>query len=360
MSGTSADGIDAAIADFSQNTPTLHSTHFEAFSSETHQAICQLFTPGDNEIDQMGALDTQLGQLYLRAVENLLQKNNLQASDIKAIGLHGQTIRHRPNFPSPFTLQIGNPYFLSQELGVTVVSDFRRADMTLGGQGAPLAPLFHQALFASKDANRVIANIGGISNISYLTQTEKVIGFDTGPGNGFMDDWIKQHRQQPFDDGGNWARTGKVQTTLLQQWLQDPFFLQTPPKSTGKEYFTFEKLGLSNLPQHTPEDIQRTLCELTATSLANAIQAFCKEAEEIWVCGGGAHNQLLMERIASISGLATQSTTDLGIDPNWVEALGFASLAKACIEGTHCDTPSITGARSPSILGAIHPAGGSY
>lgn len=360
MSGTSADGIDAALVDFSgyPDAPIhIVASAFTPFEDALREQIMALFTPGDNEIDRLGELDNALGQAYADAVTGLLQATDVEPRHVGAIGLHGQTIRHRPEAHSPFTLQIGNPYFISQKLGVTVVNDFRRADMVLAGQGAPLAPVFHQALFQSSKRHRVIINTGGIANISYLPPEGALQGFDTGPANGLMDFWIESHQGQRFDADGAWARNGSVIESLLKQWLDDPYYRQSPPKSTGKEYFTPTKFGLNSeaLIGHAPADIQRTLCELSAATISDAIGAFCAQAEEIFICGGGAHNGLLVERIAALSGLPVATTAALGVAPDWVEAVGFAWLARACMEGIATDTRSVTGAKQPPILGAIHP-----
>ena len=358
MSGTSADGIDAALVDFSDATPKLVATDFTPFSQALREQVISLFTPGSNEIDRMGALDNSLGHEYQLAAAKLLEIAGVDPKNIKAVGLHGQTIRHRPDSASPFTLQIGNPYGISQQLGMTVVSDLRRADMALGGQGAPLAPLFHQALFQSHRTNRVVINTGGIANISYLKADGSVTGFDTGPANGLMDYWIGCVKGERFDADGTWARAGTVIPQLLESWLNDPYYRKPPPKSTGKEYFTPEQLGLTGtaISNHNPTDVQRTLCELSAQTIADAIRQFCPGADEIFICGGGAANRLLTERISALSALPAETTASLGIAPDWVEAVGFAWLAKACLEGSPIATMTVTGASKPVILGAIHPA----
>lgn len=357
MSGTSADGIDAALVDFSGSSPKLVATSFTPFPQTLRDQVIALFTPAANEIDRMGALDNALGASYQAAAEELLKQAQVAAGDIRAAGLHGQTIRHRPDTDSPFTLQIGNPYGISQNLGITVVSDLRRADMQLGGQGAPLAPLFHQALFQSSDVNRVVINTGGIANISFLKPDGALTGFDTGPANGLMDYWIGSVKGDRFDADGHWARNGAVIPELLAQWLADSYYRQRPPKSTGKEYFTPNHLGLTSamIKTHRPADVQRTLCELSAQTIADGVTQFCPGAEEVYICGGGAANSLLTERIAALTGLPTDSTAALGIAPDWVEAVGFAWLAKACLEGKALATMTVTGARKPVILGAIHP-----
>ena len=357
MSGTSADGIDAALVDFGGPRPNILATRFTPFEPTLRRQIMALFTPSDNEIDRMGKLDIALGEAYESATSELLRDAGLGATSIRAVGLHGQTLRHRPDGSRPFTLQIGNPYGISQRLGITVVSDLRRADMALGGQGAPLAPLFHQALFSSPHTSRVIINTGGIANISYLRPDHAVTGFDTGPANGLMDYWIETCKGPRFDADGEWASTGTVLPDLLEKWLADPFYNQVPPKSTGKEYFTPEHLGLESqaIRALAPADVQRTLCELSARTIVDAIKRFCPGAEEVYISGGGAHNPLLSSRIASLSELPTQTTAALGVAPDWVEATGFAWLAKNCLEGNPLDTGPVTGATRRVILGAIHP-----
>lgn len=356
MSGTSADGIDAALVDFSQQTPRFLHGQFTAFTDTLRGEIIRLFTPGDNEIDALGELDIELGQAYREAVSNLLNVAKVSANEVVAVGLHGQTVRHRPDFKHPFTLQTGNPYGISQQLGITVVSDFRRADMTLGGQGAPLGPLFHQALFQSNSKNRVIINAGGIANISYLKTNGNVTGFDTGPANGLMDAWIEKHQGARFDADGQWADSGKIIPYLLNQWLEDPYYQLSPPKSTGKEYFTLAQLGLTDPLDFAANDIQRTLCELSAATIADGIKNYCPEADEIYISGGGAFNPLLVKRISELTAIATKSTMEIGVAPDWVEAVGFAWLAKACLERQTIATGPVTGATKPVILGAVHPA----
>lgn len=356
MSGTSADGIDAALVEFSHDQITLKHSLFHPFTADIHANITKLYTPGTNEIDLLGELDVTLGKLYRNTVSALLKEAQLSTSAISGVGLHGQTIRHRPGFTNPFTLQIGNPYFISQELKIPVVNDFRRADMAMGGQGAPLAPLFHQALFGCDEKKRAVINIGGIANITYLQPGETPQGFDTGPGNGLMDDWIKTKLNKPYDNQGEWASSGKVIESLLGAWLSDDYYQLAPPKSTGREHFVLDQLITMTSGEERPEDIQRTLCELTAKTIWDALSRHCSDVEELWICGGGAHNHLLMERLTALSERPTHSCEKLGVSPDWVEAVGFAWLAKSCMEGISLNTQSITGASQPCVLGAIHPA----
>ena len=357
MSGTSGDGIDAVLVAFEGDSIHILETLFTPFQAALKTKFTSLFTPGDNEIDRMGEADNLLGQAYLKSVKDLLAKSGTATNDIKAIGLHGQTIRHRPETTCPFTLQIGNPYYITHQLGIPVVNDFRRADMVLQGQGAPLAPLFHQALFSSQENNRAIINTGGIANISYLGKDGSLSGFDTGPANCLMDTWINKHKKVGFDHNGDWASTGEIIESLLDSWLADPYFIKEPPKSTGREHFTLSRINPNDeLEKFAPQDVQRSLCELTARSVAQALANFCPKTDQIFVCGGGAHNRLLMARLEAICQLPVKSTESLGVAPDWVESVGFAWLAQACITGTTVATGQITGASAPCILGAIHPS----
>lgn len=357
MSGTSADGIDAALVDFSQPKPLLINHYHQAFSQEQRQAIIALCTPSDNEILQIAKCDTLLGKEYAKIVNNLLEKNNLSAKDIVAIGSHGQTIRHLPELS--YTLQIGDPNIIAAETNITTVADFRRRDIALGGQGAPLVPAFHQALFATNHP-RVIVNIGGITNITLLRPTHKTIGFDTGPGNLLLDAWTEKHLQKSFDKNGEWAASGTLQTDLLNSLLTHPFFSLPPPKSSGREHFNLTWLEKNISSQLKPQDVQATLVELTATSLINEIKKYINEGEII-VCGGGAHNLFLMKRLKMLaSSFSIVTTEKYGIDPNWIEAMAFAWLAYQTIEGRPSNLMEVTGARAQTILGGVYFSANSF
>ncbi|MDZ7925561.1 MAG: anhydro-N-acetylmuramic acid kinase [Marinagarivorans sp.] len=363
MSGTSADGIDAVIVETSStnNRFRLIATHSHPFSATIKQQIESLFDPSDNEIDRLGELDRALGHLYGECVLALLTKSDISASSITAIGNHGQTLRHRPNSFSPFSLQIGDAATLAAATGIPVISDFRRADIARGGQGAPLAPGFHQAQFRNASEYSCIINIGGIANITLLPPeaspskaiNKNVTGWDTGPGNGLMDAWINKTKALPFDDNGDWAAQGTIDHGLLDQLLAHPYFAKHPPKSTGKEEFTLSWL-LEHMKSHEllPEDIQRTLLELTARTIAQTLQVHT--VDTAYVCGGGAYNKTLLLRLAELCpSIKITTTDDLGIAPTWVEAAAFAWLAHQFWHKLPGNLPSVTGARQTAVLGTL-------
>lgn len=366
ISGTSADGIDAALIEFKQDKPQLLAHHSHAFTSEQKKNIRSLMLPGDNEIDRMGVLDQQLGIEFAKAAIELLKNSNIDATKIVAIGSHGQTIRHRPpgELAAAFTLQIGDPNVIAQQTGITTVADFRRRDMAASGQGAPLAPAFHNAVFRSAEQTRFIVNIGGIGNITYLpvdtdsSCTNTVIGFDTGPGNCLMDEWIQLHQQKHFDADGQWAAQGRVDNTLLQTLLQHPYFKKTAPKSTGREEFHLPWLQaiLNSFPETKAVDVQTTLAELTAQTIANDIKKLAlQQASEVFVCGGGAHNKYLLQRLSvALTPNRVSTTAELGISPDWVEAAAFAWMAQQAVNHKPGNLPSVTGANQEVILGGVY------
>ena len=359
MSGTSMDGIDAVLIDLSGNTPRLIGHHQHTYPTGLRDRLAALCQPGVNEIDRLGEADIQVGETFAQAVLELLQKHAVPASTIRAIGSHGQTVRHRPRSKHPFTLQIGDPNILAQRTGITTVSDFRRRDMAAGGQGAPLVPAFHAVLFRHPEINRVILNIGGIANITWLpaSASAEIHGFDTGPGNTLLDGWIRVHQAVDFDAGGRWAAGGKVIPELLSRLLADPYFSLPPPKSTGTEYFNLAWLVASLAGRSFAlHDVQTTLAELTAQSITAAIRKHCLAADLVFVCGGGAHNRDLLGRLANqLPDLEIKTTLSLGIDPDWVAAIAFAWLAKRRLEGEPGNLPAVTGARQAVILGACMP-----
>lgn len=358
MSGTSIDALDGVLVNFAGAHPSLIATHSEPLADGLRREIFALCQAGDNEIDRMARVDVLLGRQSAELVKKLLSKAKLQPREVAAIGSHGQTVRHLPEGQTPYTLQIGDPNTIAQLTGITTVADFRRRDLVVGGQGAPLVPAFHQALFRSDDKNRVILNIGGIANITILPAStrEVVSGFDTGPGNMLMDAWCQLKRGQPFDDNGNWARSGNTDSTLLARLLEDHYLTMPPPKSTGRERYNLEWLQ-PQLPEGlSASDIQSTLCELTALSIARAVAEFAPQSEELFVCGGGARNAYLMERIsANLTGHRLSTTAELGVDTQWVEAMAFAWMARQTIRGLPGNLPAVTGARESVILGAIYP-----
>lgn len=357
ISGTSVDGIDAVVCDIDDNSIKLVASLCFPIPVETQTKIHAISTQNyqDDPIEMMGHLDVEIGQLLAEAVKRLLDKANLKAEDIEAIGSHGQTIRHIPEHRQAFTLQIGDPNIIAARTGIDTVADFRRRDMAFGGQGAPLVPAFHQSVFFDENTPRVIVNLGGIANITVLNGTDEVIGYDTGPANTLMDAWIKKHKNQDFDRNGNWAKTGVLIPELLEQMLADSYFAQEAPKSTGREYFNMDWFNQFEPEQYAPEDVQRTLLELTAHTLSDAIDNHLSQGE-IYLCGGGAHNEFLFERIDTLIPQFTVATSyELGVDPDWVEAMAFAWLANQTINRKNGSLTSVTGAQQSTILGAIYP-----
>ena len=366
MSGTSLDGIDVALASFEHDACQLVATHFLAYEPALKNALLALHTPSENELERSILLGNELATLYAKAVNALLINANLQPNDIAAIGCHGQTIRHKPRIDNGigYTVQIGNASLLAELTGISVVADFRSRDIAAGGQGAPLVPAFHQALFASQNVNRAIVNIGGIANITYLAKTSqaltdiKVLGFDSGPGNMLLDSWTKLKINQDYDKNGEWAATGVVLQALLSSMLAEPYFALPPPKSTGRDLFNDDWLKQHQLYPHLrPQDVARTLVALTAQSITNAIVRDCNNVEEVYVCGGGARNTLLMATLkAMMNGQKIATTDELGIGVDWLEAVAFAWLAKQTMNNKPSNMPSVTGAKGLRVLGAIYPA----
>lgn len=361
MSGTSADGIDAALVDM-QTTPRLLATHSYPFPNKLREQIHSISLPGPNEIDRMGVLDAELGRYFAQSTRELLAKVGVTPDQIIAIGSHGQTIRHRPPGASAnsFTLQIGDPNLIAELTGITTVTDFRRRDMAAGGQGAPLVPAFHRALFHSLKQDKVIVNIGGMANITWLPAKSDVCGFDTGPGNVLMDYWIHEHQGLGYDKHGAWAALGLANNELLQSLLSDPFFKKTFPKSTGREHFNRQWLGqhLQQLPSSpTNQDVQATLLELTARSIADSINLLSQTSKEVLVCGGGAFNARLLERLGNLlPNCSVDTTTSQGIEPQWIEAMAFAWLAKQTIAHKPGNLCAVTGAKREVILGGVYYA----
>lgn len=360
MSGTSLDGIDVGLVSTQENQFRLVAHHFQAYPKSLKAHLLTLHSPSENELETSELVANQLAQLYAQAVNTLLIDNSLVAQDIAAIGCHGQTIRHCPKLHDGigFTLQIGNNALLAELTGITVVSDFRSRDIAAGGQGAPLVPAFHHAVFGSKFKNRAIINIGGIANITYLPIQGDVVGFDSGPGNMLLDSWTKLKLGKDYDANGAWASTGVVHQSFLDGMLAEPYFALKPPKSTGRDLFNDDWLKQHILYPHCrPQDIARTLTLLTAQSIYNALIHYCPNVEEVYLCGGGAHNTLLISDLSSLLGNIPIAKTDaLGIGVDWVEAAAFAWLAKQTLEGKPSNLPAVTGAKGLRILGAIYPA----
>jgi anhydro-N-acetylmuramic acid kinase len=358
MSGTSLDSIDAALVDFSQQPCRLIDCLEHPLPTALRDQLIGLCQPGDNEIERMGSADNALGHEFARAVNALLTKTGNSAADIVAIGSHGQTIRHRPELANRFTLQIGDANIISHQTGIDTVADFRRKDMAANGQGAPLAPAFHQAMFSSSQHNRAIINIGGMANISCLSRDQQTLGFDTGPGNILMDGWIQQQKNQRYDRDGQWAASGTVSPALLNKLLSHPFLAKKLPKSTGREDFCLpwlqQMIGSSTL---AAEDVQATLLEFTAQTICGGVTILPSTIDEVYICGGGAYNSQLMQRLEHLlQPRLVANTAALGIAAEWVEAAAFAWLAKQTLARKPGNLSSVTGADNTVVLGAIFPA----
>jgi anhydro-N-acetylmuramic acid kinase len=357
MSGTSLDGVDGALAQFSGDAITTLGAAYTPFPPALRADLMALQTSGPNEIEREALAANQLAQHYAQCVAALLADAKLQAQDVRAVAVHGQTIRHRPELG--FTRQTNNPALLAELCGIDVIADFRSRDVAAGGQGAPLVPAFHQALFGKAGQARVVANIGGISNISVLGGDGQVTGFDTGPGNVLMDGWIGRHQGKEYDVDGAWAASGKVLPELLAELLKAPYLALPAPKSTGRDLFHLEWLDarLAVHAEATPEDVQRTLTQFTAVTLADAIKAYGAGADAVYICGGGAYNGVLMEALGAELGnqVMVASTQALGVAPNRVEALAFAWLGHRFTERLAGNLPSVTGAKGDRVLGALYP-----
>ncbi|MEP6389053.1 MAG: anhydro-N-acetylmuramic acid kinase [Halioglobus sp.] len=364
MSGTSLDAIDAALVEVGDSISLL-GTLEHPIPTTTKTDIARISAPGNDEIELMGRLDRTLGALFADATLRLLKKTNTAPTAITAIGSHGQTIRHRPassGLPPElaFTLQIGDPNTIAKRTGITTVADFRRRDIASGGEGAPLAPAFHAAVFSQPTSNRAIVNIGGIANATVLEGGTLKGGFDTGPGNTLLDLWIQQHKGNNYDRDGSWSAEGTPHQGLLDTLLSDPYFSRTGPRSTGKEQFHLQWLAsaLDDLGDMEPKDVQATLAELTAKSIALGIASAEVNIDEVYVCGGGALNTDLMRRLYKhLPEAALNTTAALGIDPQWVEAAAFAWLAYRSLSTLSGNAPVVTGASEYEVLGGIYPGG---
>jgi len=360
ISGTSMDGIDAALVEFGDHQCDVLATLAVPYPDELRdKLISAAQSPADCTIDMIGHLDHWVGECFRDATIALLDKRNLSADSVSAIGSHGQTLRHQPRASRPYTLQIGDANIIAAGTGITTVADFRRRDLALGGEGAPLTPAFHQWLFADRGKNRAILNIGGIANVTLLLPgSSTILGFDTGPGNTLLDAWCRQSRNEPFDKEGAWAESGRVVQPLLDEMLGDPYFKLPPPKSTGFEYFNsvWIKARLAAIDDDVAaaEDLQATLAELSARTIANSVLEHTPAIDQLLVCGGGVHNTYLMQRLQScLSGTLVQSTEEFGLHPDWVEAAAFAWLAKRRLENKPGNLPEVTGATRAAVLGAI-------
>ncbi len=350
------DAIDASLVEFDLAPLRIVRSSATPFDPLLKRRIAALTDAADHvALDELGQIDVALGHAFATAANQLLRSAGVDAAAVTAIGSHGQTIRHRPDLPLPFTTQIGDPNTLVEMTGITVVADFRRRDVAAGGQGAPLLPVFHDHVFRSETEDRAIVNLGGIGNVTVLTRGGTVTGFDTGPGNRLLDAWIASHRGLDYDAGGAWAATGTCDGALLRQLLDEPYLSLAPPKSTGRELFNLPWLQARLGPlERRPEDVQATLLEFTAASVADAVQKFAPGAA-LYVCGGGAHNPHLLAAIARrVAPNRVASTAALGLDPDYVEAVAFAWFAQRTLAGLPSSAGSVTGAQGARILGGIY------
>jgi len=355
MSGTSLDGADAALVDFSDGFPRTLAFATVPFPAELRERILALCEPGRDPLELSGTVSIELADLYARAVEGVIAGGGIERRDIVAIGCHGQTVRHRPDLG--FTIQLNDPARLAELTGVDVVADFRRRDMAAGGQGAPLVPAFHEAVFRDGRKSRAVVNIGGISNVTWLPAARATVGFDCGPGNVLLDGWARRHIGTHFDENGAWASRGHTDTALLERLLDEPFLKSPPPKSTGRELFRLDWLEDRLSPGITPADVQSTLTDFTAHAIVGAIDRFCGDTEEIYLAGGGARNGALVSRITALAqGRPVAPTDVLGVPTQHVESMAFAWLAMKCVRREPVDLTAATGARAPRVLGAIYPA----
>jgi len=357
MSGTSLDGVDAVLASFDGERLECLASHHLPFDDAIRGEALALHERGNDELHRAALLGNRLARAYAEAVNTLLAKVSRGGTPpvVRAIGCHGQTVRHAPQHG--YTLQLNNPALLAELTGLTVVADFRSRDVAAGGQGAPLVPAFHEALFRAPDAHRIILNLGGIANLTDLAPGRTTTGFDCGPGNMLMDAWVQKHRGQAYDQDGAWAATGKLLPDLLARFMAHPFLALPPPRSCGREEFSLAWLQAQLTGNEGAGDVQATLAEFTARTVAEAVRSHCGSPDELYVCGGGAHNTLLMRLLAEHAIARRTTTTDfLGLPPDRVEAMAFAWLAWRTLRGEAGNLPAVTGARGPRILGAIYPA----
>ncbi|MDQ7976534.1 anhydro-N-acetylmuramic acid kinase [Paraburkholderia sp. SARCC-3016] len=362
MSGTSMDGVDGIAVEFAAGkTPVVRSEAFVSFSETLREALFGLQQPGDNEIEREALAANALAARYTVCVHELLRSGNLSAEDVRAIGVHGQTVRHRPE--KGYTRQINNPALLAEMTHIDVVADFRSRDVAAGGQGAPLVPAFHATVFGVKGETRVVCNLGGISNITILSANGAVRGFDCGPANALLDEWAQRHLGKPFDENGHFAAGGQVHRPLLHALLDEPFFELQPPKSTGRDLFNNEWLDakLQAFASLQPADVQATLTALTAITVAREIERHASDCQALYVCGGGARNAELLRALqramteSGVSGVPVQTTEALGVPPHQVEPLAFAWLAMRRVAREAGNLPAVTGAAGERVLGALYP-----
>ena len=354
MSGTSLDGIDVVLIKIANNNIKLIDFAHKPYSDKLVNSLLLIQKPCHNDLEL--SIDLGLSHAIITAliINNMLKKLNIDPKEVFCIGYHGQTIRHQPL--KKFSVQIGNAHMLAEKTNIAVVADFRNRDIVAGGQGAPLVPSFHQKVFSSQTKNRVIINIGGISNLTYLKIDNKLTGFDCGPGNLLLDYWIQKNKDKNYDNQGKWASTGNIIPNLLIEFMKEPFFQKTPPKSTGRDLFNSSWLEKFNYKKENSKDVQRTLLELTALSIKLAIEKYCNEVDEIFICGGGSKNIFLKNRLEQLTSHKINDTAELGIPSQSVEAIAFGWLANERINNIPNNSPEITGSSGKRILGITHPA----
>lgn len=356
ISGTSVDGLDLALL---QTDPCIKILNAEtvALPDSLRDALLGLGQPGHDDLDLLGRTDRSLGRFIGDAINGFLKTANVQPRQVAAIGSHGQTVRHRPDGDPAFTMQIGDPNQIAETTGITTVADFRRRDMAAGGQGAPLVPPFHAALFRTTEEHRAVLNIGGIANVTVLPADlqRPIAGFDTGPGNGLMDQWIMDRRGLPFDNAGIWAASGRINEPLLSTLLQDPYISRPPPKSTGREHYNLAWLtGLGAAMPAAAADTQATLCAFTAESAARAIRSWAPDTTRLLVCGGGRLNRTLMQGLRERTALIVEPSEAYGVDGDSMEAAAFAWLADQTLRGKPGNEPAVSGASGYRVLGAVY------
>lgn len=355
MSGTSLDGVDAAVVRFDDDGQRCLATHFSPFAEELRAEALALQRPGTDQLRRALLLGNALADIYAETTNELLAKAGIASASIRAIGCHGQTLLHSP--ADGYSLQLNNPARLVERTGIAVVADFRNRDIAAGGQGAPLVPAFHDATFRHADVHRVVLNIGGIANVTNLAPGAVTTGFDCGPGNMLLDAWCQEHTRASYDAEGTWAAQGGVLPELLIRLRAHPFFQQVPPKSCGREEFDLAMLRNALSGDEPAVDVQATLLALSAGVIAGAIGRWCGGAEELYVCGGGSHNLVLMNALAdALPGLRIATTDALGLPADWVEAIAFAWLARQNLHALPGNLPAATGATGPRVLGALYPA----
>jgi anhydro-N-acetylmuramic acid kinase len=360
MSGTSMDAVDCALVDFKAEAPRLVADHSEPWPDTLRERLQAAAAGAPLDAAGLGRLDTATGRFIADTVTALLERADVPAGRVRAIGSHGQTIAHDPDGDEPATVQLGDASVIAERTGIATVTDFRRRDLAAGGQGAPLAPVFHDAVLRSAEEDRAVLNLGGIANLTVLPAApdRPVIGFDSGPANCLMDLWVREQRGRPCDDGGRWAASATPAPELLARLLDDPYFALPPPKSTGTQYFSRRWLHqrLAGLESLTPATVQATLLALTLTTVADAIERHAPSCQRVLVCGGGVDNAALVARLAQRLARPVESTAGHGIDPRWMEPMAFAWLAQRTLQGLPGNLPSVTGAAGARILGTVHPA----